>query len=174
MLLGIYLGSTAYSLHVFHKFKKKALEKLTEEGYTFCKNDSTKRDINIHLFVLLILLCPVLNLVYTYAYAKTGFEKEYKFFKEQLIEAGEIVNVIDKNSGKVRANNLYRKNDVIKENNLSPDDVAFLKELHKNKLEREEEKVRSEKYSFSDYPLMEQQIESDASVDRGNAYKKTK
>lgn len=171
MLLGIYLGSTVYVIRKVFKFRNESKEKLIEEGYTFVDYNLTKEDI-LHLFIAIgYILCPFINLSIPYNMAKAG-DNGYTLYKKELIRSGQIVKEDEKISSKINSDYVLKQDEEMMKYNLTPEEVDFIKELRKAKSKKEAiENARIE--LFGNYPIMEQQFESDTSLDKGNSYKKT-
>ena len=89
MLLGIYLGTTAYVWVSTIKLFREMDQRLKEEGYTF----TTKKfhgvgDIVIGTIFLITMSIPIFNLIFPIV--NSNKERSYDEYKNKLLEAGSI------------------------------------------------------------------------------------
>ena len=148
MLLGIYLGTTAFVWYKEFKLFIDMDKRLKKEGYTFTsKRINGIGDIIIGGAYIIAISIPILNLIFPLA--SWDKEKTYDEYKNMLLEAGHIeepvgdvvnkdnlISTINKSSNKVTHNttNYHKSMDNNIEHNITNDNgYTYKKSLIKRR-----------------------------------------
>ncbi len=95
MLLGIYLGTTAFAWYSVFRFKKIMNQRLNDDGYKTVKKEIELKDIIIGIFTGIALCVPVLNL--SFPFALTTKNEDYIAFKNKGLNEGTIIKIENNN-----------------------------------------------------------------------------